>query len=312
VVVGIRGVFHTDTGHKVTRHQKYEIAAKANFICRWIRWAIDIEIIIGDICVGATGGEAVNEIPRGAVCLPYLPGGTAYPNPFRRFVITGSGFYQHNGNRCSSVCSGAAAQRQGAADEIVIFLVRNFPGGDHFRLCQGQGSAEREKVILLPQSQIFIPLLMSQPWDLPGEIELRVGGFRYLADLPRRGAEAQDDQRSRHEHQQHQDDHQSNPPSPPPGRRRGGGALGGLRCIPRRRLRRLRQLRHADAEFPGQGQQILYVRRRSAGLPFAHRLAAHPQPGPQLLLGDAQGFAVRTDPLSQRHGHIPPLPLGPA
>lgn len=154
VVVGIRGVFHTDTGHKVTRHQKYEIAAKANFICRWIRWAIDIEIIIGDIRVGATGGEAVNEIPRGTVCLPYLPGGTAYPDPFRRFVITGSGFYQHNGNRCSSVCSGAAAQRQGAEDEIVIFLVRNFPGGDHFRLCQGQGSAEREKVILLPQSQI--------------------------------------------------------------------------------------------------------------------------------------------------------------
>ena len=186
--------------------------------------------------------------------------------------------------------------------------VRPVEGGEgvvriqHFlRLRQHQGGAEGEEVLLLAQGQVFIPRLMSQPGDLPGEIERRVHRLRDVADLPCCGAEAQDDQRSRHEDQQRQDQPHSDPPAPPPGRGRRLRPSGGL-CRSGR-LRRGGQLRHADAEFPGQGQQILHIRRGGAGLPLAHRLAAHAQPGPQLLLGDAQGLSVSTDPLSQRHGH---------
>ena len=150
----------------------------------------------------------------------------------------------------------------------MIVCVRNF-----LRLRQHQFPAKGEGTLLVAQLQKRLIAFAAGPDQ--GEV---CGGKRGgLRRVRRRGAASHLMQGQR----QHRC------------RRQGGadpkGPPRALLSACRRLLRRPRQLRHADAEFPAEGQQVLHVRHSGAGLPLADRLPGDAQPGPQLLLGDAQG-----------------------
>ena len=59
-----------------------------------------------------------------------------------------------------------------------------------------------------------------------------------------------------------------------------------------------------NAEFPGQGQQIIHIWGGQVRFPFADGLTADPQPGPQFLLRDVQFFSVAANALAQSHGGV--------
>ena len=165
----------------------------------------------------------------------------------------------------------SAAVRPVEGGEMIVRVL------DLLRLCQLQLPAKGEGAILSAQLQERLMAFAVGP----DQSKVR-GGTRYVTDLSillmNGGADQKSKSRRDEEDQQPQQEKiRPCQPSLLPGHH--GRAL----------LRRLCQLRHADAEFPAEGQQVLHVRHSGAGLPLADRLPGDAQPGPQLLLGDAQG-----------------------
>ena len=154
----------------------------------------------------------------------------------------------------------------------MIVCVRNF-----LRLRQHQFPAKGEGTLLVAQLQKRLIAFAAGP----DQSKVR-GGTRYVTDLSillMNGGVDQKSKSRRDEEDQQPQQEKIRPCQPSLLPDHHGRAL----------LRRLCQLRHADAEFPAEGQQVLHVRHSGAGLPLADRLPGDAQPGPQLLLGDAQG-----------------------
>ena len=151
-----------------------------------------------------------------------------------------------------------------------------------------EGGVKGEGHILISQSQELIPFPAVRPGNLPLQVKVR-RGLSIIAYLPRRRLVDPVEKEPGNQNRQQNAYAQEEPPL----------FAGVFRR--RRFLRRFRQLRQGNAQFPGQPNQVVQIRGREVGLPFADGLTADAQSGTQLLLRNMQLFSIQADALSKCH-----------
>ena len=206
----------------------------------------------------------------------------------------------HGGNAADGIPGGLPLLRVGLKVDVVHIQPaadRVVDGGqmevralrdDLLRSRQMEGGVKGEGHILISQSQELIPFPAVRPGNLPLQVKVR-RGLSIIAYLPRRRLVDPVEKVTGNQNRQQNAYAQEEPPL----------FAGVFRR--HRFLRRFRQLRHGNAQFPGQPNQVVQIRGREVGLPFADGLPADAQSGTQLLLRNIQLFSIQADALSKCH-----------